>query len=323
MNISPGTKKNKLFHNGQQQSNKAILIILLLSTFFSSAYACLNRETEFLKDNILLYLDLEGNVPRGHVYNVQESFTESLIRLDSAYRATKDIGYLADKGIILILLKRYDEAIKLYLDIEKMQPGRYSTASNIGTAYELIGENENALKWIKKALSVDAESHHNSEWIHVNILKAKINGEQFYNTKFLLNTDFGTALLPVSDISKVNLENLSKALYYQLNERVGFVKPKEKLVAQLLFDLGNIAFLLKRYSEALDDYALAEEYGFSEGLIRQRKTEAARLLQKQKDVKQHVGASDKANYLLYCGIFVFILTIGILFLRRRKGKRFY
>jgi tetratricopeptide (TPR) repeat protein len=55
---------------------------------------------------------------------------------------------------IMILLKKYDEAIKLYLEIEKIQPNGYSTASNIGTAYELIGQNKNALRWINKSVEL-------------------------------------------------------------------------------------------------------------------------------------------------------------------------
>ena len=87
-----------------------------------------------------------------------------------------DLDYLSDKGFVLIISGRYSEAIDLYLQIEKLEPNRYSTASNIGTAYEMIGENEKALHWIKRAVAIDPASHDNSEWIHVNILEAKIHG---------------------------------------------------------------------------------------------------------------------------------------------------
>ena len=171
---------------------------------------------------------------------------------------------------IIKVLKRYEEAIALYLQIEKMQPLRYSTASNIGTAYELIGQNENALKWIKRSVAINAKSHYHSEWIHVKILEAKIKGENFITTSFLLNADFGNESYPKSQSKNEDLEDLATALFYQLNERISFVKPKEKIVAQLLFDLGNIAFLLGNYNDAKADYEQAIKYGFSSRMIENR-----------------------------------------------------
>lgn len=234
------------------------ILLILIATFHS--FACLNGESKELKDGTFLYEDHDGNVPYGHGSVSDETLLLAAMRLDSLYRATGDLDYLSDKGLTFILLKRYDEAIELYLQIEKLQPGRYSTASNLGTTYELIGENEDALKWIKKSLEIDPSSHMHSEWIHVNILEAKIKGEEYYTTTFLLKQDFGTETIPKSNLNFKELLHLSDALYYQLNERVTFIKPQEKIVAQLLFDLGNIAFLLKNYSDALKDYELAKEY---------------------------------------------------------------
>jgi hypothetical protein len=57
-------------------------------------------------------------------------------------------------------------------------------------------------------------------------------------------------------------------LYYQLNERVSFVKPKDKIVAQLLFDLGNISYLMREKEEAAETYKLAKEYGFNKPVLK-------------------------------------------------------
>jgi hypothetical protein len=257
----------------------ALSILLLTFSFLCQTFACINGEGLSLKDGTLLYEDGGGRVPYGHSFNY-EAFSDGIKRLDSLYKATKDFNYLSDKGVLLILLKKYDEAINLYLEIEKKQPNRYSTASNIGTAYELAGQNENALKWIKRAVEINPKSHFNSEWIHVKILEAKIKGEQFYTSDFLLNMNFGPADLPASSLSGKQLYKLSGALYYQLNERVSFVKPKEKIVARLLFDLGNIAFLLGEYSNAEWDYKRAKEYGFTGRLIDVRIEESIKMEKK-------------------------------------------
>lgn len=294
---------------------------ILIFSFLNPGYACLNEEIKELKDGTGIYEDREGNVPYGHRFYSDEVFETALIRLDSLYKTTRQLDYLSDKGLLLILLKRYQEAINLYLEIERIKPNRYSTASNIGTAYELMGQNENALRWIQKAVAINPKSHNHSEWIHVKILEAKIKGEQFYNTSFLLNTDFGPDLLPKSNLDRGQLYKLSNALYYQLNERVSFVKPKEKIVAQLLFDLGNVAFILGNVDDALADYEQAKRYGFSGSLIQDRINEINRLYKlPQKESKKIVAKKVKPNYFLYTssGLTILAIAIVILIVTRRK-----
>jgi tetratricopeptide (TPR) repeat protein len=220
----------------------------------------------------------------------------------------------------LILTNQYKEAIELYIKIEAISPERYSTASNIGTAYELIGENEKALKWINKSVEIDPTSHHNSEWIHAKILEAKIKGESFITTSFLLNTDFGSENLPSSSLSNEELQKLSLALYYQLNERVSFVKPKEKIVAQLLFDLGNIAFKIGNYSGALRDYAEAKKYGFEGKLIESRINEVKVHSKLPKIISKGLVKNEvRPNYFIYCLVFI-LISILLLFLYRKTRK---
>jgi tetratricopeptide (TPR) repeat protein len=260
---------------------KRVSIIILLMFFFHTGFACLNGETKLLKNGTYLYEDREGKVPHGHRLIDKEEAKTALHSLDSLYEKTLNLAYLSDKGLVLIFLKQYQEALDIYLRIEKLQPNRYSTASNIGTAYELVGDNKNALKWIKKAISINSKSHENSEWIHVKILEAKINGDKFINTQHLLNTDFGNDSIPVIKLTKAALSNLSAALYYQLNERMTFIKPKERIVAQLLFDIGNMAYLQGRYEDAEEDYLLAKEYGYSGNIIEKRLASNKKMLKSE------------------------------------------
>jgi tetratricopeptide (TPR) repeat protein len=298
---------------------KQFLITTLLTLlFFSKTIACLNGESKLLKDGTFLYEDQEGKIPYGHIFNSDGGFRDGIKQLDSLYKSTKDLDYLSDKGLLLILLKQYKEAVKLYLEIEQLQPNRYSTASNIGTAYELLGQDEKALQWIKKTVQIDPKSHKNSEWIHVKILEAKIKGEEFYTTRFLLNTEFGLDNNPTSSLTNSELQNLSDGLYYQLNERVSFVEPKEKIVAQLLFDLGNIAFLLNNYSDALGDYEQAKKYGFTGLLIEQRIGEANKLLKAPKPLIALKEQKPRMTYII-AGLCAGLLTILLVtFYKRRK-----
>jgi tetratricopeptide (TPR) repeat protein len=244
---------------------------LLVANLFAfllinSTYACLNGDSKFLKDGTFLYFDKEGMVPYGHDF-ISNNFDIGIVNLDKLYKKTKDLDYLSDKALIYILKKRYNEAIRIYQLIERISPNRYATASNMGTAYELMGNNELALFWIKKSFKINPESHMNSEWLHIKILEAKIKGKSLYNSNFLINTDFGSNEMPQTKLSVLALHKLYKALYYQLNERVSFVKPKEEIVALLLFELGNIALHSKKYNEAIEDYNQALKYGFNKPII--------------------------------------------------------
>lgn len=244
---------------------------LIFGALFSiPVFGCLNGESLRLEDGSLLYEDYEGFVPYGHQFRGNEELMKILVSLEKNYKETGKIEYLSDKGLVLIIQGKYREAIDLYKKIEQLQPNRYSTASNLGTAYELTGNNSEALKWIERAVKINPESHFHSEWIHVNILKAKIKGEKNITSKFLIEHDFGNGKHPVSDLDKAELFKLKEMVYYQLNERVSFVKPKDKIVAQLLFDLGNISYLSGEKEEALETYKIGKEYGFDLPVLEER-----------------------------------------------------
>lgn len=295
---------------------------ILFLIFFNNIFACLNGDSKELKNGTYLYYDKESNIPFGHKFNTI-NFKEITKQLDSLYNLTNDIDYISDKGLILILKQKYEEAVKLYLDIERRKPNRYSTASNIGTAYELLGQNENALKWIKKSVDIDSTAHKNSEWIHIKILEAKIKGERFYTTNFLLNVEFGIDIRPKSNMTKEQLQNLSDALYYQLNERISFVKPKEKIVAQLLFDYGNITFLLENYRDALTVYNLAKSYGYKGQLINQRIEEIKAIQNKKKQLNKNKQNKQRQTAILKYSIWIlvgilFIITMVIIFKKKKE-----
>jgi hypothetical protein len=123
---------------------KFFAVSLLLTSFFYSVHACLNGEYLELADGSVLYEDFEGfAVPMGHEFYEAE-MDRALVNLDSLWKQTHHVKYLSDYALVLIIKKRYEEAERIYLQIEKDFPGRYSTASNLGTLYELTGQNEKA-----------------------------------------------------------------------------------------------------------------------------------------------------------------------------------
>ncbi|MEO7989586.1 MAG: hypothetical protein ABI663_08605 [Chryseolinea sp.] len=299
-----------------KQINFTLTVAFVIFSF-NITLGCLNGETKILKNGTLFYVDREGKVPYGHeFFTPEDEFRNELRALDSLYKVTKDLDYLSDKGLLLILLKQFNKAINLYLDIEKIQPNRYSTASNIGTAYELDGQNENALKWINKAIEIDSTSHNNSEWIHSKILDAKIKGEQYFTSNYILSINFGNEETPVSILTEEELTKFSDALYFQLNERVSFIKPQEKIIAQLLFELGNIEFLLGHYDNAIGNYVLAKKYGFEGHLIESRIMQGKKSKQESKSTP-----IQSENHFLEITTAGIVIVLLLVFIYRRKTNK--
>ena len=173
-----------------------------------------------------------------------------------------------DLAVALLHLGEVKEAITILEAQEKSKPGEYVTAANLGTAYELNGENAKALEWISEGVNRKRESHFGTEWLHVKILETKIALEKdpdWLKTRSVLGADFGTAQKkPASEIfardfrgQRKNLSEIEAALVYQLHERLEFIKPPEPVMADLLGDLSRV-FAVQRtpeHAQAVGDLA--------------------------------------------------------------------
>jgi tetratricopeptide (TPR) repeat protein len=197
----------------------------------------------------------------------------SKTKLDNILSAEKRETYSKEdkkehNAVISLLKGEYDVAIEQLLEIEKLHPNQYSIASNLGTAYELNGDNEKALAWIKKGIKRDVNSHYGTEWLHQHILKLKIKLAE--NPNFLqtsraipIEGKFNLQSKITFDNSIYTVEEIKKALHYQLRERTIFVKPKEIIVADLFYALALIEAETSTVEEAIKYLSLAELYGFS------------------------------------------------------------
>jgi tetratricopeptide (TPR) repeat protein len=250
--------------------NRHILILLFFLFKIQSGYACINEYRTLLSGEISEF-SRYGFAPNGH-FSDRDYFLTRFHEADSIYRQTKSIEDYSDYGAMLVYDGQYLKALAIFQEIEAKSPNRYTTAANIGTIYELIGKNDLAYNWIQKAIKINPNSHEGSEWIHLKILDAKMkaNGDNNYFLNHnILNLDFGNEEKPVSK-DEINLDTLYKQLFHQLDERITFVKPKDPIVAQLLFDLGNICAMVKDVEGSLEIYELARKYGFESPLMQKR-----------------------------------------------------
>lgn len=104
----------------------------------------------------------------------------------------------------------------------------------------------------------------------MRILEAKIKKIKNVSGEFLINTNFGDSVVPQTKLSKKELATLSKAVYYQVNERMSFIKPKDKIISVLLFELGNMVRIIGEKENAIRIYNLSKQYGFQDELINSR-----------------------------------------------------
>lgn len=308
--------------------NIRLIIILFLTCSFIKSFACLN-EYRVLLNGEKHFFDSESLVPLGKNFKDNIKYYEQELKeLDSLWKADKKIEDFSDYGIQLVYLGRYEEAKKVFIEIEKLRPGLYATAANLGTTYELLGQNKLALEWIKKSVKIDPTSHDHSEWLHVKILEAKLGDDKLINSEFLILTHFGSDTLPKSQLDSISLTKLRDAIYFQLNERVSFIKPKEKIVALLLFELGNVCSITDDVTSALRIYDKAKEYGYESEIFNLRYERFLKMqagldneYSKGKSVSLQKNLPKSNNVLLIFITVVLLLITGILIIRRQKNRR--
>lgn len=132
-----------------------------------------------------------------------------------------------DYAVALVHLGRTAEAIKVLLALEEESPGTYRTAVNLGTAYELDGQLENAATWIAKGIERNAQGHAGTEWLHAAILRARIGLRA--DAAWFKQHDV------VEGITERSADEIVRAIEYQLAERLQFVKPQDAVVCDLFY----------------------------------------------------------------------------------------
>ncbi len=188
-----------------------------------------------------------------------QKFGESKTEMQSSEAEAVNKVFSGDLNAAITLLKKLEEKV----------PMQYSTAANLGTAYELSGDNVSALKWITDGMRLNPDSHDGTEWLHALILEAKIEAAkhpEHPTTARLL--DVPEKMQADTQIQvrgkSYSAREIQHALLHQLNERLVFVKPKDRYVADLLYSYALIEANLSSVEDGLSMLKLSREYGFSD-----------------------------------------------------------
>lgn len=291
----------------------------------NTAHCCMNE-----------YRTMTGEIIQSFPYDVLPSArvnlrdTAFLLRqlhvADSIYQRTKKAEDYSDYGVMLVYNGQYEQAKRVFQSIEKKSPGLYQTASNLGTTYELLGQNDSAYHWIKKALQLHPDAHGGSEWIHLKVLEAKMNAngnEQYFMETNILGLDFGDSILPVNK-TKQDLNKLRNDLYHQLGERMSFILPPDAVVGQLLSDLGDVSMLLREDQMALQIYGQAKDYGYTTDLMFKRVKHLMKPLigevnaKLQKENAAREQSRDRGKLIKITIYALGLLSLAILLYQKRK-----
>jgi tetratricopeptide (TPR) repeat protein len=240
-------------------TTKIVICAAALAIGASSTRACLNEYKKAAKTK-------SNPAPTLQAPAINWTEAEAALRpratLDNAPYRTK-----SDYAVALLHLGRTREALQILEPLAKQHTNEYQIIANLGTAYELDGQLEPARKNIARAMEIKPTSHQGTEWLHVKILDAKIalsKDPNWLGTHSVLGHDFGSgprATKPATLKTTNEVSSVTKALVYQLTERLQFVRPPDPTVADLLYDLGNIYAISGLRAEAARYYQRSLQYG--------------------------------------------------------------
>jgi tetratricopeptide (TPR) repeat protein len=272
----------------------ALLAALLAPT---ATHACINTTAT----------DLQGRQFQPAWYAVGSEMTDRLskpsrnrpglkqVRATIArVRAEPNFNNLNDLGVVLIYQGQYVPAIRHFTRLEQRFPGRHQTAANLGTALELAGYDDIALRWIRLGFARNPEEHYRTEWLHARILQAKIalkRDPHYLDARSVAGVDFAAQTVPPmpampagNDGRPVTPGLLERSLSYQLFERTQFVAPKDPVVANLLRDWATLHLIGGSVENADTLYDLAVRYGAPrDRLLQQRQARAREALKRAGD----------------------------------------
>jgi tetratricopeptide (TPR) repeat protein len=288
-----------------------LLRFFSLSLFINvTAWACLNTPgTDLAGHNAGSLYGLESHELRRLV----DMSNPQSARYSEAEPPATPAKRLEADALNLIYAGNYTSSLPLLQKAEARSPGDYSIAANLGTNYELAGNNAEALRWITEAMRRNPDSHRGTEWVHVLVLKAKLRdavagttGMHPLSLDIPERLDADTPIL-IDGVTR-SAKQVREAIFYQLQERVIFVKPKDPYVADLLFALARLNANLVNIESASGILQLAETYGYSD----QSQINALRT--------DLTHARWKSNFytFVYWMLGLGVLVRGLIFCYRRK-----
>lgn len=305
-----------------QLINRLFFVLLLLSPAFS--FACANEylltELPMSGNKINLAELLNGN-KGSYGYWHHGFFDPSLnVRKDSLKKVGLDkLDYkgLSDYAVLELKIGDRKKALELMEQLYAKYPQEYNIVANLGTAYEVTGNNEKALELLKKAVAINPRSHHGSEWIHIGILEQKLAGKEYDQVINLGIKDFPQWLNDKSYVFTRPADSLKIQIAYQLHERIGFIDAPDSVIGQLVLDFADIVAKTETKDTAVAFYDYALKYSPSlQPAIAARKA----FLQEEKKTVQNTFRWASVVWVIPLLSFFLILFAWLKTIRRQRKQ---
>jgi tetratricopeptide (TPR) repeat protein len=255
---------------------KLLYLLALSCLVFTETNACLNtyEETNLAGQKDTIPHDDFPVYYRTFNRDFSQHFVDSYdLRTVSAhdYKTRSDIAFH------LARLGRYAESLSILQALYQLYPQEYNIMSNLGTVYELNGQNQEALTLIKQGVKLFPQGHQGSEWFHVKVLEAKLTQAKDPTWLFshqVLNLGIHEPSIKYRAVNQedgVNLDELFTPLYhrnlqllkhvkYQLHERIPFTAAPDLLLANVLNELADALAVEFSIEEAYIFYQMALAY---------------------------------------------------------------
>ncbi|HXB39153.1 MAG TPA: tetratricopeptide repeat protein [Bacteroidia bacterium] len=257
---------------------KKIILLLFFVLFIFKSFPCGNYYFALNKEGNLIPLGYDWKFPFSKNFS-PELNVQKLQKLEKKLRKEKNFMLLSDYSLCLMKLGKSKEAAEILKELYLHYPNEYKIAANLGTAYELIGENDSALKYIKRGIQLNPDDHEGSEWIHAKILETKLELKK--NPAFLSSH----SVLQLSEKQKKD----SVVFYHlsiQLKERFPFTPGPDPIMASLMADLGDLSYNVKSIEYAKAYYQIAKVYyGNTNPELEMKIKEISKLMKKYETVK--------------------------------------
>lgn len=160
---------------------------------------------------------------------------------------------LSDYAVMLMKAGRNDAALTILQSLYTAHPNEYQLAANLGTSYELAGETDSALKYIKRGMELNPDAHEGSEWVHVKVLEAKL---RLRTDSAYLSTHTVLDLTPQQEMDTM----VAQQLEIQLRERFPFCPGPDPIMACLMEDFADVTMNTNSIEDAKAYYNIAKYY---------------------------------------------------------------
>lgn len=212
---------------------KRIVLVLVLVISIVKVEACYNVYYSFDK-NGKTHQHQNDDLDRAFNKNFNAPLNEKrLISTEARLRKSKSYKDLSDYSVRLTKVGKYKESLEILKVLAKDHPNEYQIIANLGTSYELNGQLDSALKYIRKGLFLNPNSHDGSEWVHERILITKIELKK--NPQYLETT----SILQISESDK-GYDKYAHQILVQVRERMPYCPPNNQIMQHLLIELGDV-----------------------------------------------------------------------------------